>query len=995
MIGLGPLAFLDPWLLLGLIALPALWLLLRILPPAPKRIGFPAIRLLFGLESAEKTPASAPWWLVLLRLLVAALLIVAVAGPILDPERGLPGDGPLILVIDDGFGAAPGWPDRQARLTALAEQAGRADRPVRLLFTARDADGTPPALSDTLPAARAVDRIGAAAPHPWAVDRAAAAAALAAAGRDSGSGGESGAGARVIWASDGIDAPGTGALTEAMAAIGPLTVLTPAADRLPVLAIPPRAGAGELTLTLRRPDAGAPRDVVLVARGPDGRPLARQGARFDADARDMAVTMEIPRVLRNDLAAVTVEAPERVAGAAPAGNEQAGNEQAGNGADDAGDAGLSDFSIGLGAGAVALFDERWSRRPVGIVSDSGRDVGLALLSEVYYLDRALAPIGDLSRAPADILIRAGQAAIFLPDSTPVDSDARTALRDWMEGGGVLVRFAGPRLAQAEGDDLVPVTLRRGGRQLSGALQWTEPARIGSVSPDGPFAGLSTETEAVVKRQVLAEPALDLAEKTWMRLEDDTPLVTAERRGEGWLVLIHTTANTEWSSLALSGLFVEMLQRLTELGAGVATAAPGAADRPLAPVQTLNGAGRLVDPPVTARPIPANALEDVTIGPGHPPGFYGTETVRQAVSLGPSVGAFEALPPLPPGAVRAGYDRAEERPLDPWFYLAALALLLIDGIVTLLLRGQFPGVGGRPIPGLRGGGRAGGAGTAVAVLLCAGISALALTAGSPPARAQDDARTIGPAIGAGAGDGDAELTGDEFALRAVSGTTLAYVETGDPEVDRIARAGLSGLTAVLRQRTAVEAAEPLGVDVNEDELSFFPLLYWPVTESQPDLHQGALDRLNRFLANGGTILFDTRDAHVSGGWTTGGSPDLRRLTQGLDVPELTPVPPDHVLTKSFYLMQDFPGRWTGGTLWIEKPGATVNDGVARILVGAADWAGAWAEDAGGRPMFPVVPGGDRQREMAYRFGVNLVMYALTGNYKADQVHVPAILERLGQ
>ena len=114
-----------------------------------------------------------------------------------------------------------------------------------------------------------------------------------------------------------------------------------------------------------------------------------------------------------------------------------------------------------------------------------------------------------------------------------------------------------------------------------------------------------------------------------------------------------------------------------------------------------------------------------------------------------------------------------------------------------------------------------------------------------------------------------------------------------------------------------------------------------------------------------------------------------------LPPLVPVPPDHVLTKAFYLLQEFPGRWDGGTLWIQQPDERINDGVSPIIIGGNDFAAAWAIDSTHRPLYPVVPGGDRQREMAFRFGINLVMYALTGNYKADQVHVPAILERLGQ
>lgn len=976
MMTLGPLAFLQPWLLAGLAALPVLWWLLRVLPPAPKRVRFPAVRLLFGLESPEKTPDAAPWWLVLLRLLAAALLILAIASPVLNPERGLGGDGPLILVVDDGYSAAPQWADRQARLRALVEIAGRENRPVRLLTTARAEDGAPPELSDAMPAGRAVDVLDGLEPKPWPGDREAALAALETAGLE-------GAQAAVVWASDGLDGPGTEALVERLQRFGALTLLTPEDHLAPVLAIPPRAGVSDLAVTVRRAQGEGAREVMLTARGPDGRPLARQPARFEPGAREIAPILDIPRAVRNDLAAVTVEAP----GQAPQMEDADAQAQA--------DAAAARVASPLGPAATALFDERWARRPVGIVSDAGRDVGLALLSEVYYLDRALAPVGELSRAPADILIRSGQTAIFLPDSTPVDADARTLLEDWIEEGGVLVRFAGPRLAQSTDDALTPVALRRGGRQLSGALQWTEPARIGAVSDAGPFAGLDLESEAVVKQQVLAEPSLDLEQKTWMRLEDDTPLVTAEKRGQGWLVLVHTTANTDWSTLALSGLFVEMLQRLTELGAGVASAAPGAADRPLAPVQTLDGFGRLVQAPVTARPIPADQLDAVEIGPAHPPGFYGTETARQAVNLAPGIEDFRPFPETPAGVARAGYTPAAERPLAQWVYLAAFLLLLIDGIVTLLLRGQGPRLGGWMGAGRRA--RTAGGGATAAVLA---LAMLAVTAS--PALAQGTLQTqeIGPGVGqdsvVGARGPDGELTDEAFALRAASATTLAYVKTGDAEVDRISRAGLQGLAMILRQRTAVDAAEPLGVDVREDDLSFFPLLYWPVTDGQPALHQGAIDRLNEFLANGGTILFDTQDAHLSAGRMSAASDGLRRIARGVDIPELTPVPPDHVLTKSFYLMQDFPGRWTGDTLWIEKPGAaSVNDGVARVLVGGADFAGAWAIDDAGRPLFPVSPGGDRQREMSYRFGVNLVMYALTGNYKADQVHIPAILERLGQ
>ncbi|WP_155903518.1 DUF4159 domain-containing protein, partial [Azospirillum brasilense] len=234
--------------------------------------------------------------------------------------------------------------------------------------------------------------------------------------------------------------------------------------------------------------------------------------------------------------------------------------------------------------------------------------------------------------------------------------------------------------------------------------------------------------------------------------------------------------------------------------------------------------------------------------------------------------------------------------------------------------------------------------------------------------------------------------DAQSTKVTAETYLAYVRTGDGTVDDTSRAGLESLVDVLTRRTAVEAAGAVGVDPESDELAFYPLLYWPVSGGQRALTDHARARLNEYMRNGGTILFDTRDQSAG---AVGGNQALQGMVQGLDIPPLALVPPDHVLTKSFYLLNDFPGRYNGGNLWIEAREGRANDGVSPVLIGGNDWAAAWAANRNGQPLYAVVPGGERQREMAYRFGVNLVMYALTGNYKADQVHVPAILERLGQ
>jgi len=461
----------------------------------------------------------------------------------------------------------------------------------------------------------------------------------------------------------------------------------------------------------------------------------------------------------------------------------------------------------------------------------------------------------------------------------------------------------------------------------------------------------------VRRQVLAEPSLDLGEKTWARLSDGTPLVTAEARGKGWVVLVHTTANTDWSSLPLSGLFVEMLQRLVAVSQGVAGS--GDETRPLPPVDTLDGFGVLGPPAPTTLAVPPDALAAGAVGPRHPPGYYGDIGQRRAHNLATANAALTPIENLPAGVTVAGYAGQSETDLMPWLLTAALILLLADFLIAVYLRGLL-------------GGRALGRGAAVVLL----------------------AALLWPG---GAGAQSATATDDARALAATLQTRLAYVITGVPAVDEVSRAGLSGLTRVLYNRTSIEAGEPMGVDLARDELAFFPLIYWPITPEQHDLPEIARRKVNDYMLNGGTVLFDLREPGTSTllGQGTRNGQALQRLTRGLNIPPLAPVPPDHVLTKSFYLMQEFPGRFSSGTLWIETTQSRTNDGVASVLIGSNDWAGAWAVDEFGRPMFPVVPGGERQREFAYRFGVNLMMYAMTGNYKADQVHVPFILERLGQ
>ncbi len=918
------MSFAAPWLLPALLALPLLWWLLRVTPPAPRQQSFPAVRLLRELMPTEETTARTPWWLLALRLVTAALVIIGLSGPARQAGSLPLGHGPVLLVIDNGWAAASDWSARIAAADSALDQVARAGARVALLRTAPTPSGAPLAISPPMPVRELRAEVALLRPEPWPPDRAAAAALLRA---WHGRWGSQAGGA--IYIADRLASPGAGdaAFSAALARLRPVTELAPRVPAVRILVPPASDGPHLVAHVVQLPQPVSERANVL-AEAPGGRVLARFDVPIPAGATTGEAPVPLPRELANRLSAL------RLAPAGPA--------------------------VTSTAAGVVLLDERWRRRPVGLVSGDPADADLPFVGDLYYLKRALAPFAQISQGEMASLLERKLAVIILADRVLAPGPETDALTEWVRQGGLLIRFAGPLFA-AHPDPLLPVRLLAGERALGGALTWGNPERLAPFPHASPFAGLVLPNDVTVTRQVLAEPDLALAGHTWATLSDGTPLVTAAGFGAGRIVLFHVTANTAWSNLPLSGLFVSMLHRLLEVAAGVAET-PGRAM--LAPGEVLDGFGALEAPGAAASPLRAdrfttNAGQAVLPSPRHPPGLYGPPDGRRALNLSPALPALGLMPTIPGAALKALQGLGRDQPFGPPLLALAAALFIVDLLIALALRGLL----GRPAR------LASQTGTALFALL------IAL---GPPGNAQAEVADTDPALV----------------------TRIAYVLTGNPAVDALTREGLSGLGEFVNARTAVTLGEPKAVVPGRDDLSFYPLLYWPVIPSAPALTPAAVTALNRFMGNGGIILMDTEggDADASGsgaGFAPGAGTALVRVSRGLAIPPLTTLTYQNVLAHTFYLLRDFPGRFDGAPVWLAGDPANRNDNVSPVIVGANDWVAAWAVDANGQYPYASVPGGANQRLLAYRFGVNVVMYALTGNYKGDQVHLPAILERLGQ
>ena len=891
---LGPLTFLAPLGLFGLLALPLIFWLLKATPPSPKNESFPPIKILADVVTQEETPDRTPWWLLLFRIGLVALLAVALARPIMTVQSAQE-TKPLLLVVDNSYAGAANWGQIMREADARVTAARRANVNVALAFTRDDAP------VDFEPAPEAIERLKSASPVALAADIPGLTKRLT--DLDA-------SGAQAVWLSGGLDFGSAQDLATVLSAASDTRILVPASERSPLLAGALTETAGGFRAQYHRADTGSARTAEAVAYGSDGNVIARAPMAFSPGNKTAQAEFELPADLRNRVARITPDGAS-------------------------------------GAGAIKLLDDSWGRPVVGII-DGGQTNTQPLLSDIYYVEKAVGDNADVFKAPLAELLTYGPSIIIMSDSARTEDEA---LSDFVDAGGLLIRFAGPKLA-ARADDLLPVALRYGGRAMGGALTWEDPQGLEAFAADSPFFGLAVPDDVTVSQQIMAEPGGETDGRTWARLSDGSPIVTAAARGQGRIVLFHVTSGPEWSNLAVSGLYVDMLKRIYPLARQTpakiqAQAGSWSAQR------VLDGFGRLTAPPAGLQPIADGAFNDVVISETHLPGLYrqgARLTALNAVRDPDAIGSTSSLP----GAVSGGYSDSSRASLEGILLAIGIGLLALDAAFAIFVSGR-----GRRLANLfkprRG----------VIALLLAGVIML-------PQIAQ----------------AQADVTEDTLGIR------LAFVITGNDRLDRQSEAGLRGVTLELTRRTTVEPAGPRGVNLETDTLSIYPLLYWPVSRDAPELSEAQAASVNAYMAAGGTVVFDTMDAGDRIAGSSARHPGLARISDSLDIPPLTIIPEDHVLSKSFFLLPKYPGRWSDGEVYVDAGGIAARDGVASVIVGSNDWASAWAVSEDDTWIGTVDDTTPRQREFANRTGVNLVMYVLSGNYKADQVHYASILERLG-
>ncbi|MBM3602370.1 MAG: DUF4159 domain-containing protein [Alphaproteobacteria bacterium] len=675
-------------------------------------------------------------------------------------------------------------------------------------------------------------------------------------------------------------------------------------------------------------------------------------------------------------------------------------------------------------GAVWLLPMGTGGGGIGLIGDAGSLQSRPPLSQAaHYLTQALRP-SMASMAGVNALLNgvdsgaSSPAMLLWPEDQLLSGAERSALSAWVNRGGVLLRLGvsgnAHDRASVVGDDsgqvtsvngviddpLLPVRLLAEPRRFGGLLSPQVQQRV-QAAANSPVADLPPH-DLAIQQAWLSLPDVNQSSQIWLQLSDGSPLLSARPMGQGWLLLLHVPATPNWSDLPLSALLPQLLQRLASFAIqnpairgqiGIAKAMmPISHDQPaipdpgldaglsadkampatagLKPWRQLDGYGRLVPAPVSSQPLPigaheAKAEQSTTVSFAHPPGYYGVAGSARPLNPDWLAAGLETV-------TAESWQSVPETPLTRYSLLMALGLLLLlaisDALVGVLRAQTYADELGKNGAGykttkrppllagarqfwqrMRGGGRGFGLGLMVVVgLLAKATPLLAQPAG--------------------------------FAEPA----SLAFITGSDARTNRLCENGLSELSAVMGMRTSLTLGAPIGLDLTKPEVQAvmgrYPMVYWLVPTNDAAVTPALLQGLRRYIALGGLLVMDVGQR--------GSSPLPSSWADAMALPPLSVMPADHVLTRSFYLLRQLDGQpGLGDPLLLARPMAGME--VAPVMVARRQWALAWSEAALSSPQ-------DKDAgEMALRSGINLVLYAFTGQYKADQVHMPTILQRLGQ
>ena len=593
------------------------------------------------------------------------------------------------------------------------------------------------------------------------------------------------------------------------------------------------------------------------------------------------------------------------------------------------------------AGAKYYFDDFSKKKNIAIINDNEYHKESPLLSPIYYLKKSLDSKHNIKVEKIDNILNSNYSTIIIPETVKIPNAFDKRLNDWLLEGGTLIKFSDDTLVEKKLNFLTSKEIYGKIRNIEGQLTINNKLFISEFKKDSIFYGLEVPKDITINKQLIFDTNPKQV-KVLAKLNDNTPLVSMKKFGEGEIILFHVGANNNWSNLPISSLFPDMINRVLLFSKNYNSS--NLTDLNLN--KEIDGFGNLITPKKIVTIGKFDKLKTVKPSFDIPPGQYENNQISIALNLSTNIGQHQ-IKEADRSAIST-YSFKNTKDLSSIILKIILTMFILDLLLTLMIKNNIN----------------------LSKIVTKRINVLIFILFF--------------------------LTFIKLENVSANETYLAYVKIKNTQINNISKNGLETIRNLLITRTSINPKGVIGLDINSDYIFSYPFIYWPLTKNLLSIEKSEIIKIKNYLDNGGIFFFDIIGfSRKNLNLKEKKFQEIRNFLNEIGANELSIIPKGHTLTKSFYLLNKFPGKWDNRFLFVESSNLQYKDGVSSIILGFNDWAKAWAVDDNNLPLFPVVPGGERQRELAYRFGINITMYALTGNYKSDQIHSKSILKRLSK
>lgn len=589
------------------------------------------------------------------------------------------------------------------------------------------------------------------------------------------------------------------------------------------------------------------------------------------------------------------------------------------------------------------------KKVIGIVNDKKNEVDFQRGS--YYTRKGVEKNNVIIEEGLSKLLTKSVSSIFIDDSNSTNNIKEQTL-SWIKSGGIMIKYGGPNLLSTFADNpnnifLNKLSLSKIETTLDSKLSLKKNLKIKEETDEEEFFfGIKIPNEIVVKKYI----QLDISYLTndvevLLRLENGAPIISSSKVGSGRIIFFHIPVNNLWSNFPLSYSFIEIIQRIINLSKGI----DEKKERIFQPYLSLDAIGNFL--PASAQVLSVNNFKpsnSIVLNYNQPPGIYKDYDGFIAVNFGNNFSNSYKFKNLGSNLNFEELITDKSISLRPILLTLAILFFLIDTLITLYLRGLirfdyllriFP-----------------------KVFMIIFITLISKT-----------------------------IIAKDISKDKISETKIGYILTNNSLIDENSRNGLMQISKFVSKKTASILNKPEGINLQNQELFYYPLIYWPLINTNIKLSSEESKKINSFLKDGGLLLVDCK-LNFSTFDLDNCLAKFKDLVKISELSKFSKLGKNHGIAKSFYLIENFPGV-ENNEVFFSKVDSQFNDNAASVVLSNNNWSNAWAKDSNENFIFPLLDNSENQRITSIRFGINLVIYALTGNYKADQIHVPEILKRL--